>query len=346
MLYPELKNNATASPLNIVVPETKGVIINIQRFSVHDGPGIRTVVFLKGCSLRCLWCSNPESIKKRPQVGIYSNRCIGTDKCDACLKASLRCTLKTNREHKVISLKGIPLGEQLEMANACPSDALKVWGKIVTVSEVLQEVLKDRQFYKESGGGLTLSGGEALLQHKFATDILKAAHSLGINTCVETALHYPTATLDKALPYIDLALCDLKHMHADKHKMFIGASNQLILDNLKRIAQSDTPIVIRIPVVPEHNGTKENLRETAQFIKQELKGSVKQVQLLPFRKLGEDKYQALQIPYPMASFSPPARKVWEQTLRNFAQQMCELGVPAVAGTGNQISNEQQPGAIP
>lgn len=334
----ELKKQNQTQQYN---PDIEGIIFNIQRFSIHDGPGIRTVVFMKGCSLHCLWCSNPESIKRQQQVGIYSNRCIGTDKCNACLKACAQSTLNTDEDHKVINLHHIPLNEQLDMANACPADALKIWGKVVTVAEVIKEVLADRQFYEESGGGLTLSGGEALLQHKFATELLKAAHSHGINTCVETALHYSPAILDKSLPYIDLAYCDLKHLDSDKHKTFTRVSNQRILSNLKKVTQSNTPVVIRIPVVPEYNGTEENLRKTAQFIKQDLQGKVKQVQLLPFRKLGEDKYQALQIPYPMADFDAPPRNVWEQTLIKFAQQMCEQGVPTIAGTNTALESDNR-----
>ena len=200
----------------------------------------------------------------------------------------------------------------------------------------MREVLADRDFYEESGGGMTLSGGEALIQGQFAAELLKAAHAEGINTCVETALNYKAEVLDACLPYIDLALCDLKHMDADAHKRYTAVSNELILSNLKKVVESGTPVVIRIPVVPQHNGTEDNLLATARFIADDLGGRVRQVQLLPFRKLGEDKYASLGMPYPMADFEAPPRESWEQSIRGFVDLMTAYGVPAVAGSGGKI----------
>lgn len=317
-------------------PDTEGVVFNIQRFSVHDGPGIRTVVFLKGCSLRCNWCSNPESIKQPLQVGIYRDRCLGTEQCDACLTAGCRRSPLFDEDNKVASLKGVPLDEQIRMANACPTGALRVWGEKTTVGDVMKEVLADQEFYRESGGGLTLSGGEALLQTEFARELLKGARSHNIHTCVETALHYPSAKLDQVLEFIDLALCDMKHMDAEQHKEFTGVSNKRILENLKKVVQSDTPVVIRIPVVPDHNDSEQNMLATARFITEQLQGRVKQVQLLPFRKLGEEKYRSLQMRYPMETFNAPDREVWEQNIRHLVQLMVAQGVPAVAGTGHKL----------
>lgn len=317
-------------------PGLTGTVFNIQRFSVHDGPGIRTVVFIKGCSLRCIWCSNPESIKRRLQLGIYPDRCIGTDKCGVCLEAAPDPDMLIVKDHKVVGLNTERPEDCLPCAEVCPTSALKAWGEKTTVGEVMKEVLSDRQFYEESGGGLTLSGGEALIQARFAVELLKASHAEGINTCVETALNYNSKVLDKALPYVDLAYCDLKHMDSAAHKRFTGVPNERILENLKKVVASGTRVVIRIPVVPGHNGTEENLRATAKFLAEDIGGRVAQIQLLPFRKLGVEKYASLGIPYPMEDFEAPPREVWEQDIRQFAEMMSSYGLNAVAGTGAKI----------
>lgn len=317
-------------------PDVAGTVFDIQRFSVHDGPGIRTVVFLKGCSLRCIWCSNPESMKQSEQLGIYPDRCIGIDKCDECLRVAPDADAFIVRDQRITGLNAERPEDYLPCAEVCPTNALKTWGKRTTVGEVMREVLADRRFYEESGGGLTLSGGEALLQTRFAVALLKAAHAEGIHTCVETALNYGPDVLDQVLPHLDLALCDLKHVDPEGHVRFTGVSNERILANLVKVVESGTPVVIRIPVVPEHNGTEENLRATAEFIAEELGGRVIQIQLLPFRKLGEKKYASLEMPYPMADFEAPPREVWEEDIRGFAEMMSSYGLNAVAGSGSKI----------
>ena len=183
-------------------PEVAGTVFNIQRFSVHDGPGIRTVVFMKGCSLRCLWCSNPESLSRRPQLGVFPDRCIGVDVCDACSGAVSEPDTLIVEDGRVTGLDSTDPRDVAACAAACPTGALRAWGRTMTVGEVMEEVLADRDFYQESGGGLTLSGGEALIQSEFAVELLKAARAEGIGTCVETALNYDPAILDRALPYI------------------------------------------------------------------------------------------------------------------------------------------------
>jgi pyruvate formate lyase activating enzyme len=313
-----------------------GIVFNIQRFSVHDGPGIRTVVFIKGCSLRCAWCSNPESMSRSEQIGVYPDRCIGTDKCTACLDAAPDKTAIIVKDRRVVGLDTGNPAQYLACAEACPTNALKAWGRKMTVDEVMQEVIKDKQFYEESGGGLTLSGGESLIQTRFAAELLKAARSEGINTCVETALNYKSDVLDEVLPLVDLFLCDLKHMDSGAHKRFTGVPNERILENLERVVDSGTPVVIRIPVVPGHNGTGENLRATAKYIAEKLDGRVLQVQLLPYRKLGVEKYAALGIPYPMEDFQAPPRDVWEKDIRRFAVMMSSYGFNAVAGSEARI----------
>lgn len=317
-------------------PDVEGTVLNIQRFSVHDGPGIRTVVFMKGCSLRCIWCSNPESMSRCQQIGFYPERCIGTDKCDACFKAAPDPLALTVKDHRVTGLETEHPADYLACAEACPTGALKAWGKRTTVGKVMREVVADREFYEESGGGLTLSGGEALLQTRFAVELLKAARAEGINTCVETALNFKPEVLEAALPWVDLALCDVKHMDATAHRRFTGVSNTRILENLERVAESGTPVVIRIPVVPGHNGTEENLMATADYLAKNLGNRVLQIQLLPFRRLGVEKYASIGMLYPMAEFEAPAREEWEQDILRFAEKMCSYGLDAVAGAGARI----------
>jgi len=318
-------------------PETTGTIFNIQRFSVHDGPGIRTVVFIKGCTLRCIWCSNPESLEPGIQLGVYPGRCIGNKQCGQCRQAAPDAEALVVEGNRIARIAADNQLDYADCAAACPTNAIKVWGQRITVADVLKEVLKDKDFYLESGGGITLSGGEALIQPQFSIELLKAAKAEGINTCVETALNYKQETLDAALPFIDLLFCDLKHMDSAEHLKFTGVSNELILSNIRHAVASGKPTVIRIPVVPEHNGTEENIRATACFLREELNGKVLQVQLLPFRKLGEDKYASLGMEYPMAKLVTPAREVWEKNLLYFADIMREYGVPAVAGTGYKLA---------
>ena len=317
-------------------PGVTGTVFNIQRFSVHDGPGIRTVVFIKGCSLRCIWCSNPESLSCRVQLGINPDRCIGTDKCTACLEAAPDRRAFVLQEQRVVGLESDRPQDYLRCADACPTGALKAWGRQTTVGEVMREVLADTAYYAESGGGLTLSGGEALIQTQFAAELLKAARAAGISTCVETALNYKGDLLDEVLPLVDLFLCDLKHMDAEAHLRYTGVSNEGILQNLRRIVASGADVVIRIPVVPGHNGTEQNLRATARFIADDLGGRVRQIQLLPFRKLGEEKYASLGLSYPMKDFQPPPREVWEADMLHFAAMMSEYGLNAVAGAGSKL----------
>jgi pyruvate formate lyase activating enzyme len=315
-------------------PGASGTVLNIQRFSVHDGPGIRTVVFLKGCSLRCLWCSNPESLSKSVQIGVYARRCLGVDKCRACLDAAPDPGVFEVQDGRVTAIRARRAERYLRCAEACPTGALKVWGRHVTVAEVMNEVVADRSFYESSGGGLTLSGGEALLQPKFAAELLKAARAEGVGTCMETALNVRSDALDEVLPLLDMIFCDLKLLDPAAHRRCTGASNERILANLRKVVASGVRTVIRIPVVPDHNGAESDLRATARFVAEELGGRVAQVQLLPFRKLGEDKYQALGMRYPMRDFAAPPRESWEPALLRAAGIMSEYGLNVAAGAGS------------
>ena len=315
-------------------PGVTGTVFDIQRFSVHDGPGIRTVVFLKGCSLRCRWCSNPESMSRSVQIGVYANRCLGVDRCRACLEATPDPGAFVVRDGRVSALRTRRGDAYLGCVDACPTGALKAWGRKTTVGEVMAEVMADKACYDASGGGLTLSGGEALLQPQFATELLRAARAEGIGTCVETALNYRGEVLDEVLPLVDLLFCDLKHLDPEAHRHCTGSSNDRILANLRRVVHSGAKVVVRIPVVPQYNGSDENLQATARFIVDELKGKLQQVQLLPFRKLGEEKYASLGMTYPMRDYESPPRETWERDLRRATESLCRYGLPVVAGAGS------------
>lgn len=280
------------------VVEIEGTVFNIQRYTIHDGPGIRTEVFFKGCLLRCKWCSNPESYNSELELGVYSNRCIGVNKCGYCFSV---CPL--SQEHVILVKDNIVTGINRDKctncnkcAEACPADALMIWGRKMTVSALLKVILADREFYEKSGGGVTLSGGEVLMQWEFARELLEQCKIKRLHTCIESSLQCRTEILEKIYPFVDLVITDIKHMDSGQHYLMTGVGNELILKNIKRTIELDMPLVIRIPVVPEHNNSEENIKATAQFIAKELTNQVKQVQLLPYRQLGTEKYKSLGLP--------------------------------------------------
>ena len=265
----------------------KGLIFDIQRFSVHDGPGIRTTVFLKGCNLRCLWCHNPESINPFPELQRYLYKCIG---CGQCIKVCPNEATK-NRE------KCLNCGR---CTKECFSGARVLAGSYMSLEEVLEVVERDKGFYIETQGGVTFSGGEPLLQKDFLREILKSSKNHGINTAVDTAGNIPWESIEEILPYTDLFLYDLKVMDEIKHKEVTGVSNKIILSNLKELSNRTSEIIIRIPVIPGINNSLKNMQATYNFLK-ELKG-IKAVELIPFHKLGEGKYESLGIEYPAKDF--------------------------------------------
>lgn len=316
----------------------RGYVFNIQRFTIHDGPGIRTEIFLKGCPLRCKWCSNPESTKTTPQVGVYASRCIGIDVCGYCLSA---CPLRNEQifaiqEGKISAINRNVCTDCLKCADVCPANALIVWGKTYTVEDIIDVVMSDIEFYDTSGGGVTLSGGDPLVQWKFTRAILMECKKRGIHTCLETELAVTPGILDKVFPYADLIITDIKHMDTHKHKEFTGVDNVHILENVIRITEKGKPLVIRIPVVPDYNDSRENIAATARFIIDRLGNRVAQVQLLPFRQLGVEKYESLGLSYGMDGLQVPERKVWEKNILFLVEVMRSYGVSAVAGSSNKI----------
>jgi len=222
-------------------------------------------------------------------------------------------------------------------ADACPSRAIKLWGDRMTVDELMDIIEEDRSFYDRTGGGLTLSGGEVMLQWKFAVALLKACADAGINTCVESALNCPPKHMEAVYRYTDLVITDIKHMDDKKHALYTGVGNRLLLKNIKRTVELGKKLVIRTPVVMGYNDDEENIRATGAFIRDELAGKILQFQLLPYRKMGTEKYESLRQEYPMGNYAPPERETWESQLTSLAAMLkSDYGLPAVAGSAGKL----------
>lgn len=276
----------------------KGLIFNIQRFSIHDGPGIRTTVFFKGCSLRCFWCHNPESIHPHPQIQLFLQKCIGCGKCFEICPVGAHCMIDGER----VFLREL-CRNCGKCAEICYADALVLAGKWLTAREVMDEVEKDKPFYENSDGGVTISGGEPLLQADFARALLEECKKEGLHTVVDTAGNVPWEAFEKVLPFTDLFLYDLKAADEEFHRHVTGAGNARILDNLKKLANSDKNIWIRIPIIPGVNDKVEEMEKLLMIIK-ELK-QIEYVELLPFHRLGEGKYTSLDMENLAKGYEPP-----------------------------------------
>ena len=301
--------------------------MNIQRYSIHDGAGIRTLVFLKGCPLRCLWCCNPESQKGQPELGFIESRCVGDSACGApCLCACPVKAIHLNRQGKP-SIDRKACDACGKCAAACGKDALKVVGREMPVNEVLVEVEKDRAFYRRSGGGITVGGGEPLAQYRFAAELLKAAQEAYLHTALETSGYAPWSHLEAVLKHVDLLQFDMKHMDPARHQELTGQSNEVILGNLKRVLSMKAPqdVIIRIPVVPGCNDLVESIRETARFV---AGLGFRQVELVPYHRLGISKYAQYGMVYPLRDCKPSPQDHLDE-LRKIVK---ESGLTEMAGS--------------
>lgn len=263
-----------------------GIISDIKRFAVHDGDGIRTTVFLKGCSLNCIWCHNPEGISFTPQIAYYENKCLN---CAECV------SICPNGAHKITE-NGHLLDRDLciacgKCADKCLGSAITFYGKEVTVEELLPKLLEDKDFYDTSGGGVTISGGECLCQADFCAELLKALKEQGIHTAVDTCGMVSKEAFDKVIPYTDVFLYDIKAIDEDVHIKCTGHSNNLILENIQYLDSLGKDIEVRIPYVPEYND--DQMEKIADFLKP--LRSVKRVRVLPYHNYAGSKYDALRM---------------------------------------------------
>ena len=283
----------------------KGIITNIERSSTVDGPGVRTVVFLKGCPLRCVWCQNPETIKLYPEILWNSKICIGCGKCiDTCVKKAIKLEKDILITDRNICTK---CGECVK---ACPSGARSLAGKIVTTDEILPSLLKDKIFYDKSGGGVTISGGEPTLQAEFLNELLIKLKANGIHTALDTSGFVRWEILKKILDNVDLVLYDLKQMDEQKLNEFTGGDLKLILQNLASIDEMSIPIWIRTPVIPGYTSDEENIINSTRFIAK-LK-NVKRYELLKYNVLASQKYTWMGKEYILEKVHPPSETVMKK----------------------------------
>ena len=285
---------------------TKGIILEPKRFAVHDGPGIRTAFYLKGCPLHCIWCHNPESISHSPQLGFYEHKCRNCGECVSVCPANAH--VMDGNIHKFFTEKCTTCGQ---CEGACPANALKLYGKTVTVRELIDIALEDLSFYKHSGGGVTLSGGEPLFQKNFTLSALKNLKKSGIHTALDTCAFVSRETMEQTLPYTDMYLVDFKHCDPLIHKKLTGQTNEQTKENLQFLSENGARIEIRIPFVPGCNDSSENMEATGKFLSP-LK--IETVKLLPYHSLACSKYAAIQAENTLPEVGSPDETAIQQAV--------------------------------
>jgi len=276
-----------------------GIVTDIQRFSVHDGPGIRTTVFLKGCNLRCRWCHNPETLRPAPELQLFPDKCIA---CGACFEACEQCAhVQAEGGREFRRERCIACGA---CADVCYAEALVLVGRSMTVEQVVEEVLRDRAYYESSGGGVTVSGGEPLFQRRFCRALLAACKAEGLHTAVETNLAWPWEDVEAVLPVVDLVMMDVKLADPAAHREWTGADNARILANARRLAARGVPLIVRTPVVPGVNDTPEQIGRIADLAAG--LASLRYYELLPYHPLGRGKYESLGMEYSLRDVKAPS----------------------------------------
>jgi pyruvate formate lyase activating enzyme len=299
---------------------TRGLVFDIKKFSIHDGPGIRTTVFFKGCPLNCEWCHNPESQAPRRELIVRTNRCI---RCGACLEACSHGGVIQEGDAYVVDIGRCQLcGACVE---ACHAEAREIVGQVMTVAEVMAEVERDLAFYDESGGGATFSGGEPLAQPEFLAGLLGACRGAAIHTAVDTCGYAPWSVLDAIRGDVDLFLYDLKLMNDEAHRRLTGVSNRPILQNLRALSEGGAAIILRVPIIPGINDSRDNARALAAFAAAlpRLQG----IDLLPYHPTAVDKYARMNRAYRLQGTRPPDA----EDLAGIAQALQQAGVPVRIG---------------
>ncbi|MBN2239214.1 MAG: glycyl-radical enzyme activating protein [Dehalococcoidales bacterium] len=304
----------------MLTTDITGTIFNIQKFSVHDGPGIRTTVFMKGCPLHCRWCSNAESMSPYPEPGIIRSN------CDLCGECTAVCPLGA----LTIAGNELRIDRSLcdgcgKCVDACYRDAITIYGRQVTVDEVLDVVRKDKDYYLGSNGGVTVSGGEPLRQSIFVFELFKKCREEGILTCLDTCGYASGEAIKAVLPYVDYILYDLKLINPEKHEQFTGVDNRVIKDNAATAVSSGASILFRIPLIKDVNCTLENITETAEFISS--LGEGLSIEMLPYHRLGIGKYRTLDRDYPGIDMETPSAEEMQQMKEIFEHYgvQCTIG---------------------
>lgn len=300
----------------------QGLIFDIKKYSIHDGPGIRTTVFFKGCPLRCAWCHNPEGQSSHAALMVRANRCILCGECQAaCPQGAIHMDGTAVTERKECLACG-------ECVQVCYSGARERIGRQMTVRQVMADALRDLPFYEQSGGGVTFSGGEPLSQPDFLLELLRACREQEVHTALDTCGYAPWSAFESILEHTDLFLYDLKLMDERRHKQVTGVSNQRILRNLTHLSEQGARLRVRIPLIPGVNDGEENLRSTAQFLASlpQLEG----IELLPYHDIAQGKYEALGLPYLFHDLNPisPAQ------VQRWAEVLGSTGLPIFPGGSN------------
>jgi pyruvate formate lyase activating enzyme len=296
-----------------------GIVFDIKRFSIHDGPGIRTTIFLKGCPLRCTWCHNPESQRPEPQIMLRPQRCIV---CGACVDECPEGAISWNGTGPVTD-RALCLACGV-CTDYCAGEARELVGREMQVDEVLAEIERDLAFFDESSGGVTFSGGDPLFQPDFLLALLRGCKALEIHTAVDTSGAASWATLDRIRPFVDLFLYDMKLFDDSRHRAATGSSNRVILDNLRRLSEVGAAIQLRLAIIPGINDDEENLRRTAEFAA--ALPHIRGVSILPFHNSAQEKYGNLGLDYPMKGVRPPGDARMEEIGRLLSEYGLEVSL--------------------
>lgn len=290
-----------------------GNAFNIQKYSIHDGYGIRTTVFLKGCPLRCAWCHNPESLSKYKQVIIYDNRC---KQCGKCISSCPQGALKIENDHLLLDRDKCILCGQCE--KVCLYDAIELIGKQMNVEEVMMEIDKDKVFYETSGGGVTFSGGEPFMQIEFLEELTKQCKSQGYHVAIDTSGMTDYKNIKRVLKYTDLFLYDLKMIDEQKHKKYIGSSNEIIIENLKKLDKEGVEIFIRLPLIKGINDSDDDINKVLDLIRN--MDNISQVNLLEYHSMGKEKYSRLNMEYLLNGDEKPSANRINQIEKIFQRE--------------------------
>lgn len=299
----------------------KGTVFDVKKYAIHDGPGIRTTVFFKGCPLHCWWCHNPEGQNPKPELIYRRSRCTA---CCECIKNCPQQAITLQANHTSLNRRRCVMCGAC--SQVCPSEALSIAGRQATVEEVIKDIEKDRIFYEESEGGVTFSGGEPLMQPSFLNALLTECKDRNIRTTVDTCGYAPAQTIDQIRGKVDLFLYDIKTMDAKKHAKYTGASNAKILRNLAKLSKHNS-IVISLPIISGINDDDKNITETAKFTSS--LPNIRQVNLLPYHRAGIDKYKSLGKPYKLGRLQPPS----DQKIKAIKEKMETFGIRVGIGGG-------------